>query len=102
MKVLAEEKFKLVAERNGWSLEYAKGNLEGVAMQHSGKPLSTYTLVGIDDYARGFRAGYFERQNAVPQRTEDSRNPDWARKNMRSTHVEVTTDSTGYLQNVAR
>ena len=102
MKVLSEEKSKLVAERNGWSLDYAKGNVEGETMLRSGKPLSMYALVGIDDYARGFRAGYFERQNADPKLAEGSGSQEWAPKSVRPDHVEGATSSTDFRQNVAR
>lgn len=64
MKILSEKKTKLVAEKYGWSSAFAEGFVEGESMRRSGKVLSMYTSVGIDEYARGFREGYFERQTA--------------------------------------
>ena len=52
-----------VANRNGWSLAKAEGYLHGVTFRQSGKPPSNYLQVGIDEYCRGFRAGYYERRD---------------------------------------
>lgn len=65
MKVVTMEKFKALAERNGWSLDHAKGYVDGESFRQRGKPPSKYALIGIDEYSQGFRAGYFERQNTV-------------------------------------
>lgn len=40
-------------------LGYADGFAAGQAARHSGIELTIYHEVGIDDYARGFRAGFF-------------------------------------------
>jgi hypothetical protein len=61
MKRLSEEKLKVLAERYGWSIARAKGYVAGTATRRSGTVPSTYTLVGIDDYCQGFRAGFFVR-----------------------------------------
>jgi hypothetical protein len=50
----------------GWTMDRAAGYLEGQRYRQSGLELSAYLLVGIDDYARGFRAGYFERDDPAP------------------------------------
>ena len=63
MKVLTKEKFKVLAETNGWSLDHAEGYVDGETCRRRGKTPSKYALIGIDEYCRGFRAGYFERQN---------------------------------------
>ena len=63
MEVLFKEAIEQLAERNGWSLDHAEGYLHGEAFRRSGKTPSPYAQVGIDDYCRGFRAGYYERQN---------------------------------------
>lgn len=102
MKILSEEKSKSLAERNGWSPAYAEGNVAGETMRRSGKALSMYALVGMDDYARGFRAGYFERQNPGRELAKRRRKLEWAPKSVRLVDAEVSTDSTDYLQNVAR
>jgi hypothetical protein len=62
MKVQSKEKFKVLAEANGWSLDYARGYVDGETSRLRGKSLSKYVLVGIDEYCLGFRAGYYERQ----------------------------------------
>jgi hypothetical protein len=63
MKVLPKEKFKALAEANGWSLERARGYVDGETFRLRAKPPSNYVLVGIDEYSLGFRAAYYERQD---------------------------------------
>lgn len=63
MKVLSKEKFKVLAEKNGWSLAYAEGYVDGENCRRRGKTPSKYAIVGIDEYCMGFRAGYFERRD---------------------------------------
>lgn len=74
MKLLAEEKLKILAERHGWSIARAEGYVEGETFRRRGEAPSPYRLVGIDDYALGFRAGYFLRQGSrsTPSATFDS------------------------------
>mgnify|MGYP001562459659 FL=1 len=62
MNVLSREKFKVLAEKNGWSLDHAKGFVDGETSRRRGKTPSKLALIGIDEYCRGFRAGYFERR----------------------------------------
>ena len=64
MNPLFREKVKLFADQNGWPLEHAKGFVDGENFRRCGKAPSRLTLVGIDAYCLGFRAGYFERQHA--------------------------------------
>lgn len=59
MKVLS--RVQVLAERNGWSITRAQGFLDGEMSRRRGVPPSTFAQVGIDDYALGFRAGYYER-----------------------------------------
>jgi len=63
--VLTKEKCQAVAERNGWSIERAKGFVEGETCRLRGRKPSKYALVGIDEYSLGFRSGYYERRNGV-------------------------------------
>ena len=65
MKVRSKEKFKVLAQANGWSLDHAKGYVDGESCRLRGKRPSTFALIGIDEYCLGFRAGYFERENAA-------------------------------------
>ena len=63
MKLLSEEKSKLLADQHEWSIARAQGYIAGEASRRRDDVPSTYELVGIDDYAVGFRAGYFVRQS---------------------------------------
>ena len=60
-KVASAKKLKIVSDQYGCSIAYAHGYLEGEALRTRGAPASDYALVGIDDFAVGFRAGYFLR-----------------------------------------
>ena len=62
MKVLSEEKARVLAERNGWPLAYAEGNIDGESFRRRGMTPSKYAQIGIDEYSLGFRAGYYERK----------------------------------------
>jgi len=61
MHYLTKEKTKVLAERNGWSLAHAEGYVDGEASRRRGLTPSKHAQIGIDDYSRGFRAGYYER-----------------------------------------
>jgi len=45
--------------KEGASTAYASGVADGQAARAGGSALTLYLQVGIDDYARGFRAGFF-------------------------------------------
>ena len=62
MKILSREKFKVLAEKQGWSLTRAEGYVDGESFRRRGKRPPNYVLIGIDEYCQGFRAGYFERK----------------------------------------
>ena len=66
MKVLSKEKSKVLAEQNGWTLAQAQGYVDGQAARKRGKVPSKFTLVGIDEYCLGFRAGYFATNRKIP------------------------------------
>lgn len=61
MKVLSKEKSRVLAEKNGWSLEKAEGFVDGEISRRLNTKPSMYVQVGIDDYSLGFRASYYER-----------------------------------------
>ena len=65
MKILAEEKVRLLAEARSWSLEYASGYIEGETQRRRATSPTPFMLVGMDQYSLGFRAGYFDRQQAA-------------------------------------
>jgi hypothetical protein len=45
------------------SAAYANGVADGESARAVGSALTLYLQVGIDDYARGFRAGFFSQMN---------------------------------------
>ncbi len=53
------------------SATYANGIADGQSARSEGRALTLYLQVGIDDYARGFRAGFFGQTN--PAKTVDER-----------------------------
>lgn len=63
VKSLSEEKYTALSVRNGWPLGFAQGFVGGQIERRRGNPPSSYILAGIDQYALGFRAGYFVRPN---------------------------------------
>lgn len=65
VRVLTKEKCQAVAERNGWSIERAKGFVDGETCRLRGRKPSKYALVGIDEYSLGFRTGFYERRNGA-------------------------------------
>lgn len=65
MKIVSREKFQMLAEVRGWSLGHAEGFVDGESFRRRGKRPPTYVLVCLDEYSRGFRAGYFERKFAA-------------------------------------
>ena len=60
-------RLSLVAEdgprgNEGPSAAYSNGVLDGSSARANGSKITIYLEVGIDDYARGFRAGFFGSQ----------------------------------------
>jgi hypothetical protein len=47
----------------GPSAVYASGVADGQSARAGGSALTLYLQVGIDDYAKGFRAGFFGQVN---------------------------------------
>ncbi len=45
---------------------FVNGFTDGQAARANNSALSAYLRVGIDDYARGFRAGFYKRTAASP------------------------------------
>jgi hypothetical protein len=62
-KFLIKQNANILAEQNAWSTAYTEAYLAGRHHHRLGKPLGAYARVGIDEYALGYRAGYFERKN---------------------------------------
>lgn len=70
MKILSEQKSRVLAEKNGWSVDFAEGYLKGEYSRRSSAKLSAYAMVGLDDYCLGLRAGYFDRQHTHQARVQ--------------------------------
>lgn len=60
-----------VMSRDGASVAYTNGVADGQSARAEGSSLSLYLQVGIDDYAKGFRAGFFGQMRlaAEPEAT---------------------------------
>lgn len=56
-----ETKAKVLKTVYGWTSDRARGYVDGVACRVRGARPSKYVLVGIDEYALGFRVGYYNR-----------------------------------------
>lgn len=54
----------------GPSAAYTNGVADGQSARAQGSALTLYLQVGIDDYAKGFRAGFFDQMDL---RTADRR-----------------------------
>jgi hypothetical protein len=63
MRDLARQKRDKLAQEMGWTLERAEGYIEGERFRRQRLALSAYREVGIDEYALGFRAGYYKRDD---------------------------------------
>ena len=48
-----------IMSNGGPTAAFANGVADGQAARAEGSSLSLYLQVGIDDYAKGFRAGFF-------------------------------------------
>ena len=63
MDASSNEKARTIAEKMGWSLTRAEGYVEGQHYRQEGLKPTAYQKVGVDDYARGFRAGFYEQES---------------------------------------
>ena len=55
-----------VGGNGGPTAAYANGVADGQVARTEGNSLTLYLQVGIDDYAKGFRAGFFGQMNLAP------------------------------------
>ena len=65
MNVLSNDSAKVLVEEMGWTLERAEGYVEGERYRLGRLAPSEYHKVGIDEYALGFRAGYYRHNEPV-------------------------------------
>jgi len=59
------EAFRNPANENSMSTAFTNGYNDGQTARTKNAALSAYLRVGIDDYARGYRAGFFARGTAA-------------------------------------
>lgn len=55
------------------SLAFSNGVSDGRTARSLNGELTPYLEIGIDDYARGFRAGFFGQDSSPPARSQDGR-----------------------------
>ena len=67
MSDLMKEKTDKIAKEMGWALAHAKGYLEGERYRRRNVALSAYHKVGIDEYALGFRTGYYKKVDPLTE-----------------------------------
>ena len=65
----AVEVLRKSADAESTPAAYTNGYADGQAARCSNQALSAYLRVGIDDYAKGFRAGFFAR--ALPAQSAE-------------------------------
>ena len=53
--------FKAPDKEDDASLAFSNGYADGRTARERNSPLTPYLEIGIDDYARGFRAGFFNQ-----------------------------------------
>jgi hypothetical protein len=61
MDGLVRYKAKKLAKKTGCTLAWAEGYIEGEMHRRHGIALSPYQRVGIDEHAKGLRAGFFQQ-----------------------------------------
>ena len=65
VRVPSKEKSKVLANQYGWSLAFAEGYVDGEAWRRRERIPPELVSVGIDEYSRGFRAAYFNRESRI-------------------------------------
>ena len=63
MDASSNDKARAIAEKMGWPLTRAEGYVEGQHYRREGFKPTAYQKVGVDDYAKGFRAGFYEQES---------------------------------------
>jgi hypothetical protein len=52
---------------NEGKAKYARGLADGSAARERGLSITSYVAVGIDEYCKGFRAGYYDMDRRAGQ-----------------------------------
>lgn len=60
------EAFRSSANESSVPAAFVNGYTDGQTARSRNASLTAYLRVGIDDYARGYRAGFFARSDRVP------------------------------------
>jgi len=55
------EQFQTLAKQNGWSAAFTNGYADGESTRKRQSSVPVFIRVARDEYAEGFRAGYFGR-----------------------------------------
>ena len=56
----------VLVEQNGWTFARAEGYVKGQTSHRDGMVPPTYLAVRVDEYCRGFWAGYFATDRNIP------------------------------------
>ena len=67
MKQVYTEKSQALVNELGWTRERAMGYVDGENYQRLGLVISTYHKIAMDEYAQGFRTGYYKQAYSIPQ-----------------------------------
>ncbi len=67
MKVLSKDNDNVLSEEMSWTLERTQGYVEGERYRRQSLAISVYHKVGIDEYALGFRAGYYRQDDPLSE-----------------------------------
>lgn len=67
MNVPGKQESALLAEQDSRSTEYEHGYVHGERSRTLNEAPPKYVMIGIDDYAFGFRAGYFANVRSTPR-----------------------------------
>ena len=70
MKQMVTEKSQALVEEMGWTMQRAEGYVDGETYRRRGLEISTCHKIAMDEYAQGFRTGYYKQAYSLP--SEDS------------------------------
>lgn len=66
MKQVCTGKSQALVEEMGWTRERAEGYVDGETYQQRGLVISTYHKIAMEEYAQGFRTGYYKQAYSLP------------------------------------
>ena len=58
-----EKRIKIEQEMEGWTPRRTQGYVEGRFCQRNGQYMAECYEFGMDEYSKGFRAGYYSRDD---------------------------------------